>query len=171
MTIFRDATIQGFWKAIYMEAYEKKMEFGMFFKKWNQIIQLWKKKKLIPRYLSVLPNWCYKMKSWENSGLCWRSKGKLINDVLLWTHQCWLTIHQLCVGTGWHVEDLPKVDGRWERKFRESMLSAHLDDNELCLALRNVDLYNIPFFLNFVPCLIKFFLHVTITKTNCFICK
>ena len=62
---------------------------------------------------------------------CWRSKDKLISDVLLWTpthgqakagRSARTCIQQLCADTGWSLEDLPGVmDGRdgWQEKVRE----------------------------------------------------
>ena len=53
----------------------------------------------------------------RHAGHCWRSRDKLISDVLLWTHTHGHTsvgrpaktyIHQLCADTGCHLEDLPR---------------------------------------------------------------
>ena len=54
---------------------------------------------------------------------CWKNWVKLINDIILWTHQCWPSakpyVHQLCVDTWYYVECLPRVmNGRdwwWKR--------------------------------------------------------
>ena len=68
---------------------------------------------------------------------CWRSKGKLISDDLLWTpihgHTSvgWpskICINQLCTDTGFHHDDLPNAitdrDGRQEKDIeRESRKS------------------------------------------------
>ena len=70
-------------------------------------------------------------------GHCWRSKDKLINNVLLWstirvdgmTWWWWSSIHghtrtkihQLCLNTGCHLENLPRVmtkkDG-WQERIK-----------------------------------------------------
>ena len=76
----------------------------------------------------------------RHGGLCWRSKDEPISEILLWTlthehtsvGQLWKScIHQLCADTGYCLENLPRVmanrDGWWE-KFKESVLSTHLDD-------------------------------------------
>ena len=61
---------------------------------------------------------------------CWRSRDKLISDVLLWTsshgrvkagRSDWTYIHQLCVDTGCSPEDLPEVMNdkeRWRERAR-----------------------------------------------------
>ena len=64
----------------------------------------------------------------RHAGHCWRSKDKLISDIILWTlsHEQakagWPArtyIQQLCADTGFNLEDLPgtivKRDGWWER--------------------------------------------------------
>ena len=46
---------------------------------------------------------------------CWN---ELIRDVLLWTHQRWLTtkdLHQLGADTGCYLEDLPRSLNDWDR--------------------------------------------------------
>ena len=63
----------------------------------------------------------------RHAGHCWRSRDKLISDVLLWTSTygwakaVWPArtyIHQLCEDTGCSPEDLPEVITDWE-KWRE----------------------------------------------------
>ena len=64
----------------------------------------------------------------RHSGYCWRSKDKLISDILLWTlSHGWAKagwpartyIQQLCANTECRLEDLPGAmdnrDGWWER--------------------------------------------------------
>ena len=64
----------------------------------------------------------------RHAGHCWRSRDKLISDVLLWTptfgqakagRPAWTYIQQLCEDTGCSPEDLPKVmndrEKWWER--------------------------------------------------------
>ena len=76
-------------------------------------------------------------------GHCWRSKDKLISDILLWTPLNWHAnvgrpartyLQQLCVDTGYSLEDLTGVTddrGKWrERESRKSLLAAWLDDND-----------------------------------------
>ena len=63
----------------------------------------------------------------RHTGHCWRSKDKLISDVLLWTpaygqakagRPARTYIQQLCEDTGCNPEDLPKAMNDWE-KWRE----------------------------------------------------
>ena len=75
---------------------------------------------------------------------CWRSMGRLISNVFLWTpaHECasigWparIYLHQLCADTGCSLEDLPRTmdDGEREREREREpgnyMLSVRLGDN------------------------------------------
>ena len=64
----------------------------------------------------------------RHAGHCWRSKDKLISDVLLWTsaygqakagRPARTYIQQLCEDTGCSPEDLPEAMNDWE-KWRES---------------------------------------------------
>ena len=67
----------------------------------------------------------------RHAGHCWRSKSKLISDILLWTPLHGLAkvgrpartdVQQLCVNTGCSLEDLPWVmDDRneWWERIRE----------------------------------------------------
>ena len=63
----------------------------------------------------------------RHAGHCWRSRDKLISDVLLWTHTHgrakagWPArtyIQQLCEDTGYCPEDLPRAMNDWE-EWRE----------------------------------------------------
>ena len=63
----------------------------------------------------------------RHAGHCWRSRGKLISDVLLWTptygrakagRPARTYIQQLCEDTGCSPEDLPEAMNDWE-KWRE----------------------------------------------------
>ena len=45
----------------------------------------------------------------RHAGHCWRSRGELISDVLLWTPTARTYIQQLYEGTGCSPEDLPEV--------------------------------------------------------------
>ena len=67
---------------------------------------------------------------------CWRSKDKLINDVLFWTpiHRhtsvgrlAKIYIHQLCADTGCSLENLPEGtdDRRWRESERERFKGIH----------------------------------------------
>ena len=67
----------------------------------------------------------------RHAGHCWRSRDKLISDVLLWTPShgwakagwpAWTYIQQLCVDMGWIPEDLLEAmnDGEgWRKKVRD----------------------------------------------------
>ena len=78
-------------------------------------------------------------------GHCWRSKDKLISDILLWTpsygrakaEQPTRTyIQQLCANTGYSLEDLlGAMDNRdeWpERGSGRSVLAVRHDDDDVC---------------------------------------
>ena len=60
----------------------------------------------------------------RHAGHCWRSKDKLISDVLLWTpaygqvkagRPARTYIQQLCEDTGCNPEDLPEAMNNWEK--------------------------------------------------------
>ena len=60
----------------------------------------------------------------RHAGHCWRSRDKLISDVLLWTptygraeagRPAGTYIHQLCEDTGCNPEDLPEAMNNWEK--------------------------------------------------------
>ena len=67
----------------------------------------------------------------RHAGHCWRSRDKLISDVLLWTstygwakagQPAWTYIQQLWEDTGWSHEDLPKVMNdreKWRERVRD----------------------------------------------------
>ena len=66
-------------------------------------------------YLSPITK-TIKVRLTRHAGLCWRSKDKLLSDILLWTSShgrakagrpARTYIQQLCVGTGYSLEDLP----------------------------------------------------------------
>ena len=77
----------------------------------------------------------------KHAGYYWRSKDKLISDVVLWTPANGYTrlgqpvkiyIHQICADTGCSQEDLQKLwmirtDGK--RKSGKSVVSTRLDDD------------------------------------------
>ena len=44
----------------------------------------------------------------KHAGYCWRSKVKLISNVLLWIYQCGYG-YTMNIDTGWHLEYLLKV--------------------------------------------------------------
>ena len=67
----------------------------------------------------------------RHAGHCWRSRDKLISDVLLWTptygqvkagRPARTYIQQLCEDMGWSPEDLPEVMNnreKWQEKVRD----------------------------------------------------
>ena len=67
----------------------------------------------------------------RQAGHCWRSRDKLISDVLLWTPSLGRTkagkpartyMQQLCANTGYSLEDLPEaMDDRdgWRERVRD----------------------------------------------------
>ena len=68
-----------------------------------------------------------------HAGHCWRSRDKLISDVLLWTptygqakagRPARTYIQQLCEDTGCSPEDLPEAMNAWE-KWRERVRDIH----------------------------------------------
>ena len=71
-----------------------------------------------------------KIRRTRHAGHCWRSRDKLVSDVLLWTpsqgrekvgRSAWVYIQQLSADTGCCPEDRPKaMDGRegWREKVR-----------------------------------------------------
>ena len=71
-----------------------------------------------------------KIRQTRHAGHCWRSRDKLMSDVLLWTpshgrakagHPVWTNIQQLCTDAGCSPEDLPKaMDDRevWREMVR-----------------------------------------------------
>ena len=69
----------------------------------------------------------------KHTGHCWRSKDKLIRDILLWipTHW-WATVgwparnylHQLCADTGWSLEDVSEAKNNRDR-WRERVKKIH----------------------------------------------
>ena len=78
----------------------------------------------------------------RHAGLCWRSKDKIVSDVLLWTpaygqskagRPARTFIQQLCDDTGCSPEDLPKAMNdreTWRERVRISVLAARHDDDE-----------------------------------------
>ena len=72
----------------------------------------------------------------RHAGYCWRSKGELISDVLLWTpeygqekagRQARTYIQQLCEDTGCSPEDLPEAMNdreKWRERVRDIRGSA-----------------------------------------------
>ena len=69
------------------------------------------------------------------AGHCWRSRDKLISDVLLWTpsHGCAKAgrptqtyIQQLCANTGCSPKDLPEAIDDWE-EWQETVRGIHAD--------------------------------------------
>ena len=97
-------------------------------------------------------------------GHCWRSRDKIISDVLLWTpshgqakaRQPAITyIQQLCANTGCSLEDLLKTMNDRERwRERISMLMVRHDDDIVIKALnfrnlkKNKNLQQMPFFIS-----------------------
>ena len=67
----------------------------------------------------------------RHAGHCWRSRDKLISDVLLWTpsygwakagRPAWTYIQQLCEDTGCSPEDLPEAMNdreKWRERVRD----------------------------------------------------
>ena len=95
-------------------------------KSWRQHstkLQLYSHLPLITKTIQVRQN--------RHAGHCWRSKDKLINDVLLWTlSQGWAkagrpartNIQQLCADTGCIPEDQPEaIDNKegWRKRVRD----------------------------------------------------
>ena len=78
----------------------------------------------------------------RHAGHCWRSKGELISNVLLWTFSDWragvgrparIHLQQLCMDTGCSLEDLPEaMDDReeWQEKVREICARGRHDDDD-----------------------------------------
>ena len=76
----------------------------------------------------------------RHAGHCWRSKNKLISDVLLWTpaysrakagRPSRTYIQQLCEDTGWSPEDLTEAMNdreKWRERVRD-IRSQHDDDD------------------------------------------
>ena len=71
---------------------------------------------------------------------CWRSRGELIRDVLLWTpSHGWAKagrpartyIQQLCADTGCNPENLPEAMDEWEG-WRERVRDIHADSATWC---------------------------------------
>ena len=72
-------------------------------------------------------------------GHCWKSKNKLISDVLLWTpthgrasvgQPARTYLHQLCVDTRCNLENLPVIIDDRDGEREKSVLSVQLDDDD-----------------------------------------
>ena len=87
----------------------------------------------------------------RHSGHCWKSKDKLVSDILLWTpSHGWAKagrpartyIQQLCANTGYSLEDLPEaiddIETGGERGSGRSVLAARKDDDEKMILNLNV---------------------------------
>ena len=77
-----------------------------------------------------------KVRRTRHAGSCWRSKGELISDILLWTpshgrakvgRPARTYIQQLCANIGCNLEDLSGVmdsRDRWQERIREICASS-----------------------------------------------
>ena len=78
----------------------------------------------------------YRVRQTRHAGHCWRSRDKLISDVLLWTptygpakagRPAWTYIQQLCEDTGCSPEDLPEAMNdreKWRERVRDIRASS-----------------------------------------------
>ena len=112
---------------------EKKLDGNCTRLLWAILNKSWKQhptKQLLYSHLppiskTILIRWTRHM------GCCWRSKNKLMNDVLLWTpsHGCARVGWQLCIDTGCYLEDLQEaMDDRdkWRERVWEIRISTLL---------------------------------------------
>ena len=76
-----------------------------------------------------------KIRQTRHAGHCWRSRDKVVNDILLWTtshgraktgRPVRIYIQQLCADTGCSREDLQKVMDDWE-VWRETVRNIRAD--------------------------------------------
>ena len=87
----------------------------------------------------------------RHAGICWRSRDKLISDILLWTFSRgrakagWPArtyIQQLCADTGCSLEDLPKAmddkEGWWKGSGIFVLMVWHDDDDELVIYIQPI---------------------------------
>ena len=85
-----------------------------------------------------------KIRRTRHAGHCWRSRGELIRDVILWTpshgrakagRPVRTNIQQLCADTGCRIEDLPKAmddrEGYGKRGSGISVLITRHDDDAI----------------------------------------
>ena len=112
----------------------------------------------------------------RHAGHCWRGKGELISDVLLWTptygcanvgRPAWTYTQQLCEDTGCNPEDLPEAMNdreKWRERVRDiraggatkmmmmmMMVILCLDVREMhVLCMHIVILYAFVYFLNMI---------------------
>ena len=80
----------------------------------------------------------------RHPGNSWRSRNKIISDILLWTpsygrekagRPAWTYIQQLCADTGCIPKDLPEAMEHREERWKGSgisVLMAQHDDDDLC---------------------------------------
>ena len=83
------------------------------------------------RFFARTPSRILQVRRTRHAGHCWRSKDKLISDVLLWTptygrakagRPARTYIQQLCEDTGWNSEDLPEAINdreKWRERVRD----------------------------------------------------
>ena len=88
----------------------------------------------------VVPRWT------THAGHCWRSKDKLINEVLLWTPShghtsvSWSArtyLHWFCVDTGSNLDDLPGVMDDRDR-WRKSQENLYIQYNLMMMMMRYI---------------------------------
>ena len=123
---------------------EKKLDGNYTRMLWAVLNKSWKQYSTKQQLYSHLPliRKTIQVSRTRHAGHCWRSKYKLISDILLWTplhgrakagHSAQTLIQQLCTDTGYNLEGLPRaMDDRdwWQERFRRSILAAQHDDND-----------------------------------------
>ena len=108
---------------------EKHKKIVLIFRIFTQTNCIWKQHSTKPQLYSHLPPITKTIKVWwtRQAGHCWRSRGELISDILLWTPSYGWTkagrpartyIQQLCEDMGCSPEDLPEAMNDWE-EWRE----------------------------------------------------
>ena len=100
-----------------------------------------------------------KVRRTRHAGHCWRSRDKLISDVLLWTptygrakaeQPARTYIQQLCEDTGCSLEDLPEAMNdreKCESGSGISMQAARHDDDDSLLVKKGAEVENICLYL------------------------
>ena len=99
--------------------------------------QSWRQYSTKPQLYGHLPpiTKTIKVRQTKHAGHCWRSRDKLIRDVLLWTPTygwakaewpAWSYIQQLCEDTGCSPEDRPEAMNdreEWQERVRDISVS------------------------------------------------
>ena len=104
-------------------------------------IQTWKRHSTKQQLYSHLSStWqTYQVRWTGHAGHCWRSKDQFISNLFLWTptHRhismdqlAWTDIHQVCVDTGYHIEDLLRVMLRKSVSWLGDVFCGHSTDPE-----------------------------------------